>query len=71
MTSTLSLLFGVFLVVVVAIRYFGFKRERCPECFTPRDKDYPMCHQCSWIFEEADSADNGEYDELEEVENWR
>ncbi len=63
------LLFGLFLVAVVAIRYLKPWGERCPQCYTRReDRGYPLCPECGWIFEVPGEDDDDEDDEEEEEE---
>lgn len=53
------LLFGCFLVLVVALRYLWPRRERCPQCHAVRaDADHPLCPECGWIFEVPDDDDD-------------
>ena len=68
MTTTLYLLFACLLLVVIAVRFFGRRRQRCPQCFTPREEDHPLCRECGWIFDD-DSSEDDDYGELEQAEN--
>lgn len=46
------LLFGSFLLVVVALKYLWPRGQRCPQCQARRaDPEHPICPECGWIFE--------------------
>lgn len=49
-------LFAFVLIAVVALKYLRKPVERCPECHTPRDGDYPIC-ECGYVFEFPDEDD--------------
>ncbi|MCC7261651.1 MAG: hypothetical protein IT369_03920 [Candidatus Latescibacteria bacterium] len=52
------LLFGCFLLVVVALWYFRSRAEVCPQCSAPREPDHPLCSSCGWIYEVPGDADD-------------
>ena len=68
MTTTLYLLFACLLLVIIAVRFFGKRRQRCPECFSPREGDHPLCRECGWIYDD-DASEDDDYGEPEEAEN--
>ena len=63
---TISLLFAAALIVVLIAKYALPKRERCPQCFTRRDPDHPLCRDCGWIYD-VPGDDDDDYGELEKV----
>jgi len=65
----LSLLFGLFLLVVVALWVLKPFRQRCPECHAVReDPQNPLCPHCGWIFDSpGDNLDPDDPDDPEEA----
>lgn len=61
-----SVVFGVFLVVVVVLKYWNPWGERCPQCRTERSDEEPICANCSWIYE-VPGAEDEDYGEVEET----
>jgi hypothetical protein len=64
---TYSLLFAAALILVLIVKYCVPKKERCPQCFTPRDPDHPLCAECGWIYDVPGEEDD-DYGELEKEE---
>ncbi|MFH1569881.1 MAG: hypothetical protein ABIL09_17950 [Gemmatimonadota bacterium] len=60
--------FALFLLLVVALKYWGPRRERCPQCHAVREPDVPLCRECGWIYETP--GDDDDYGEPESVESW-
>ena len=61
-----SLIFAGFIILVVVLKYLWPAGERCPQCYTPRDPEQPLCLECGWIYETP--GDDSEYGELEDEE---
>lgn len=58
---TWSLLFALFLVAVVILKYWQPWAARCPECGAYRQDDAPLCSRCGWIYQAPeDDLDYGE-----------
>ncbi|MDA0709104.1 MAG: hypothetical protein O3B73_02715 [bacterium] len=55
MFSTLFLA-GI-LILVVALKYLVKPAQRCPECHTARQQDFPIC-ECGYVFEFPDEDDD-------------
>ena len=64
---TYSLLFAAALILVLILKYCVPKKERCPQCFTPRDPGHPLCAECGWIYDVPGEEDD-DYGELEKEE---
>ena len=55
-----TLLIGLALVAVLAVRFLGQKVERCPDCHQKRVDDTPIC-ECGWVFEYPEDNEPLEY----------
>lgn len=64
-----SVAFAVFLLVVVALKYFAPESTACPQCGQAREDDHPLCTGCGWIFETADESEDDD-DDVAEEEPW-
>ncbi|MBM3278949.1 MAG: hypothetical protein FJY95_12835 [Candidatus Handelsmanbacteria bacterium] len=61
------LLFTIFLLVVVALKYLRPRAKGCPQCGAAREGDHPLCIVCGWIYDSPADRDEdyGEHGEVE------
>lgn len=52
------LLFGGFILVVVALKYLRPRAQTCPQCSATREADQPLCSSCGWIYEVSGEQDD-------------
>jgi hypothetical protein len=68
---TMSWIFGVLLLVVVAVYYLVPKPARCAGCGARRDLEAPLCSDCGWIHDAAgedEDEDDGVPEEIDPVD---
>ena len=64
----LTILFAVVILTAVVLKYLVPRRPRCPDCFTVREADEPLCPECGWIYD-VPGAEDEDYGEIEEVDD--
>ena len=60
-----SLIFAIFILAIVILKYMRLGGERCPQCNSTRDPESPLCRECGWIYEVPGEEDS-DYGELED-----
>ena len=54
----LTILFALVILTVVVLKYLVPRRQRCPQCFTVRDEEEPLCGECGWIYDVPGEEDD-------------